>query len=562
MSRNTVRGARAVELGARAIELQVMWNRLAAVVEEQAQALIRTAFSPIVRECGDISAGIFDIRGRMLAQAVTGTPGHVITMAEGAKHFLEAFPVSTMRPGDIYATNDPWLATGHLNDILLLKPVFRRDGLIGLVSCTSHLYDLGGVGMGPDGSDVFDEGLLIPMVKLVDRGSINDLLLDIVKANSRAPISNEGDLYALISCCEVGAERLVEMMEEFSIDRLDELAEYICETSNRATLEAIAAVPAGVYSNSMRVDGYESEIELRVALTVTADSMVADFSGSSPCSDKGVNVPINYTAAYTSFGLRCLVGRGIPNNAGSLAPFRTTASESTILSAPRPAPVAMRHIFGHLVSDLVMGCLDDAIPGLVPAESCSVMWDIPLRNGSVVMPGEKRTAFAIELTHHGGMGARPDKDGLSVTAFPSGVWGSQVEVTETVAPVRIVRRELRPDTGGPGRFRGGLGQVIELESAENAPISFFGAVDRIEHPARGRHGGLAGACGRITLSSGLELSGKGKQMIPAGERLVFETPGGGGYGNPRERDLERVVADVRAGLVSREAALTVYGAEL
>jgi N-methylhydantoinase B len=547
---------------ARAIELQVMWSRLAAVVEEQAQALIRTAFSPIVRECGDISAGIFDIDGRMLAQAVTGTPGHVNTMAEGAKHFLTAFPLSTMRPGDVYATNDPWLATGHLNDILLLAPVFHKGALIGLVSCTSHLYDLGGVGMGPDGSDVFDEGLLIPMVTLVDSGSINQLLVDMIKANSRAPISNEGDIYALISCCEVGALRLVEMMDEFAIDRLDELADYICETSNRATLEAIRAIPAGVYRNSMRADGYESEIELRVALTVSADSMVADFSGSSPCSEKGVNVPINYTAAYATFGLRCVVGRGIPNNAGSLAPFRVTAAESTILSAPRPAPVAMRHIFGHLVSDLVIGCLDQAIPGVVPAESCSVMWDIPLRNGSVVMPGETRTAFAIELTHHGGMGARPDKDGLSVTAFPSGVWGSQVEITETVAPVRILRRELRPDTGGAGRFRGGLGQVIELESSENAPISFFGAVDRIAHPARGRAGGLPGACGRISLSSGQELSGKGRQTIPAGERLLFETPGGGGYGPPHDRELARVIADVREGLVSRDEAVAVYGIDL
>ena len=197
----------------REIELQVMWNRLEAVVEEQAQALIRTAFSPIVRECGDISAGIFDVQGRMLAQAVTGTPGHVNTMAEGARHFLAAFPAETMRPGDIYCTNDPWLATGHLNDLLLLGPIFHRGVLVGLVSCTSHLYDLGGLGMGPDGSDVYDEGLFIPMARLVDQGTINHLLLDMIKANSRAPISNEGDVYALISCCEVGAARLGEMME-------------------------------------------------------------------------------------------------------------------------------------------------------------------------------------------------------------------------------------------------------------------------------------------------------------------------------------------------------------
>jgi N-methylhydantoinase B len=540
------------------IRLQVMWNRLLAVVEEQAQALIRTAFSPIVRECGDISAGIFDVDGRMLAQAVTGTPGHVNTMAEGAKHFLTSFPAETMRPGDIYATNDPWLATGHLNDLLLLGPIFRNGDLVGLVSCTSHLYDLGGVGMGPDGSDVFDEGLLIPMVKLVDEGRINDLLLTMIKANSRAPVSNEGDLYALISCCEVGARRLVEMMDEFQIDQLDTLADYICETSRQGTLQAIGAIPAGVYRNEMRLDGYDSEIDLRVELTVSREGILADFAGSSPASQKGINVPINYTAAYTTFGLRCIVGPDIPNNAGSLEPFRVTAPEGTILSAPRPAPVAMRHIIGHFTSDLVLGCLHQALPGSVPAESCSVMWDIPMRNGSLILPGETRTAFAIELTHHGGMGARPGKDGLSTTAFPSGVWGSQVEITESVVPVRILRRELRPDTGGAGRFRGGHGQIIVLESTENAPISFFGAVDRIENPARGREGGSPGATGRITLASGAVLAGKGEQTIPAGDQLIFETPGGGGYGHPSDRDRALLEADLRAGVVTAEAAARDY----
>lgn len=329
----------------REIELQVMWNRLEAVVEEQAQALIRTAFSPIVRECGDISAGIFDVQGRMLAQAVTGTPGHVNTMAEGARHFLAAFPAETMRPGDIYCTNDPWLATGHLNDLLLLGPIFHRGVLVGLVSCTSHLYDLGGLGMGPDGSDVYDEGLFIPMARLVDQGTINHLLLDMIKANSRAPISNEGDVYALISCCEVGAARLGEMMSEFGLEQLDELSEYICQTSHAATLESIAALPAGVYTNSMVVDGYESEVDLRVALTIDARGMVADFTGTSPCSRKGVNVPINYTAAYTTFGLRCIVGRGIPDKRRLAGTFSRVSSsgDDSVGSTAGPGGDAPHH---------------------------------------------------------------------------------------------------------------------------------------------------------------------------------------------------------------------------
>ena len=214
--------------------MQVMWNRLLAVVEEQGQALIRAAFSPIVRECGDISAGIFDFHGRMLAQAVTGTPGHINTMAEAVKSLRATFPVENMSEGDIYVTNDPWLASGHLNDFLLFMPVFYRGEVIGFTSCTSHLIDLGGLGMGPEGADIQDEGLLIPPCKLVDKGEVNDLLMQIIKANSRDPVANEGDLYALIACCEKGAQRLADMMVEFALDDLHDLSEYIIDTSYRA----------------------------------------------------------------------------------------------------------------------------------------------------------------------------------------------------------------------------------------------------------------------------------------------------------------------------------------
>ena len=200
--------------------LQVMWNRLLAVVEEQGQAMIRAAFSPIVRECGDISAGIFDFQGRMLAQAVTGTPGHVNTMAEAVKTLRNRFSVGDMKPGDIFMTNDPWIASGHLNDFLLLMPVFHQGRVVGFTSCTSHLIDLGGLRMGPEGADVYDEGLLIPPCRLVNAGQINSLLLDIIKANSREPVANEGDIYALIACCEAGAERLSQMMQEFGLQQL------------------------------------------------------------------------------------------------------------------------------------------------------------------------------------------------------------------------------------------------------------------------------------------------------------------------------------------------------
>ena len=541
--------------------LQVMWNRLLAVVEEQGQALIRAAFSPIVRECGDISAGIFDLQGRMLAQAVTGTPGHINTMAEAVKTLRGHFKLQEMKPGDIYMTNDPWIASGHLNDFLLMMPVFHKDQVVGFTSCTSHLVDLGGLGMGPEGADIYDEGLLIPPCKLVDAGALNTLLMKIIKANSREPIANEGDIYALIACCETGAKRLAGMMEEFGITHLDDLAEYIINTSYLGTVEAIAELPKGTWHNVLTVDGYEQEIDLHAALTIAEDHITLDFDGTSGLSNKGINVPLNYATAYSVFALRCIIGPDIPNNTGSLAPFHVTGPKDCILNAQPPAPVAMRHTLGQMTPDLVYGCLAQVLPNKVPAEGASCMYDLPLRHvPEAVSRGDE--LFALELVFSGGTGARPGLDGLSATAFPSGVWGSQVEPTEAVAPVLITRRELKPDSGGAGRQRGGLGQYIEMRSSKDEDFMLFLSVERVLNPARGRYGGGYGAAGRIRIGNeGSDLPGKGEVRIKAGETLIFETPGGAGFGLPKERSREDVRRDLREGLISPKAAREIYGVE-
>lgn len=541
--------------------LQVMWNRLLAVVEEQGQALIRAAFSPIVRECGDISAGIFDAQGRMLAQAVTGTPGHINTMAEAVKTLRDRFALHDMKPGDIYLTNDPWIASGHLNDFLLMMPVFHKGAVVGFTSCTSHLVDLGGLGMGPEGADIYDEGLLIPPCKLMDQGVINPLLMEIVKANSREPIANEGDIYALIACCEAGAKRLGGMMEEFGIDKLDELADYIIDTSYRGTIDAIAELPKGTWQSVLTVDGYEREIDLHAALTITDTQVLLDFDGTSGLSNKGINVPLNYATAYSVFALRCIIGPDIPNNAGSLAPFVVSAPSDCILNAQAPAPVAMRHTLGQMTPDLVYGCLAQAVPDKVPAEGASCMYDLPLRHAAetALNGGEQ---FALELVFNGGTGARPSLDGLSATAFPSGVWGSQIETTEAVAPVLFTRRELKQNSGGAGKFRGGLGQYIELCSSIDEDFMVFLSVERVLNPAQGRHGGQAGASGRIRIGhDGDELPSKGEVRVKAGKTLVFETPGGGGFGPALERDGSDLQRDLDEGLISLSAARDIYGLE-
>jgi len=540
------------------IRMQIMWNRLVSVVEEQAQTLIRTAFSPIVRECGDLSAGVFDRRGRMMTQAVTGTPGHVNSMAESVKHFLRHFPIETMNEGDIYITNDPWMGTGHLNDFVLTTPAFRNGKLVGLLSCTSHLTDIGGLGTGPDATDVHMEGIYIPMLKLADRGVMNETLLAMVRQNTRQPVETEGDVYSLAACNDIGCKRLVEMMEEFGLDDLEEISDYIYDNSHKAVMAEIAKLPKGTWRNTMTIDGFESPVELVAELTIADDGISVDFDGSSPKSRYGINVPLAYTIAYTCFGLSCIVRPDVPNNAGSLAPLKVTAPAGSILNAPYPAAVCSRHLIGQMLPDVVFGCLAQAIPDRVPAEGASALWNVTFR-GETDRGSNDATIFAITAVTNGGTGARPTKDGLSATAFPSGVRGTPVEINETVAPLIVHRKEYRTDSGGAGQHRGGLGQVIEFGSAIGADIELLAAFDRVDFPARGAFGGHNGDKGLVRLASGKILAGKGTQTIPAGERVILHTPGGAGHGDPKDRDPALVAADVADGLVSAEAAKAEYG---
>ena len=545
------------------IHNQLMWNRLIAVVEEQAQTLIRTAFSNTVREAGDLSAGVFDLEGRMLAQAVTGTPGHVNAMAASVGFFLEKFPVATMREGDIYITNDPWMGTGHLHDFTVVTPAFRKGRAVALFASTSHVVDVGGLGFGPDARQVYEEGIYLPIMHLAREGVMNESLLEIVRANVREPVQVEGDFYSLGACNDTGVARLVEMMDEFDLDGVEELGGFIMESSRTSMLEEIRALPFGTYENHMRIDGYDEPLDLVAALTIGETGIDIDFDGTSPISAFGINVPITYTQAYASFGARCVVGASVPNNTGSLAPVRVTAPPGCILNAPHPCAVAARHAIGQMLPDVVLGCLESALEGQVPAEGTSCLWNPVLYAGhGIAGRAGESTPFTVSLFHNGGTGARPRADGLSATAFPSGVRNTPVEINEAIAPIVVWRKEYRQDSGGPGRHRGGTGQVMEITSAEGAPFAISSMFDRITYPARGRQGGAAGRTGRMYTDAGTELRGKGRQPVPAGERLVMEMPGGGGYGDPFERDPERVRDDVRNELVSAEAAARDYGVVL
>jgi N-methylhydantoinase B len=543
------------------IDVQIMWNRLLSVVEEQGQTLVRTAFSTSAREAGDISAGVFDLRGRMLAQAVTGTPGHINTMAASVGHFLEVFPIAGMQEGDVYITNDPWKGTGHLYDLVVVSPTFMDGRIVALFACTSHLVDMGGVGQTPEGRQIWHEGLFIPLLRLARAGEMNEDLLAMIRANVREPVQVIGDIYALIACNDIGSRRLVAMMREFHLHNLDRLAEEIITRSRRAMTEAIGKLPKGTWTNTMRVDGYEEPLDLVASVTIAEDTIHVDFTGTSGMSSYAINCPLCYTQAYTTFGINCVVAPTVPNNAGTLDAVKVTAPPGTIVSATYPAAVYARSSIGHMMPDVVYGALEQAIPGRVPAEGTSNLWTLKMvaGHGLTGVGARSGTQFMVMSFHSGGAGARPNQDGLSATPFPSGVRNVPVEATEAITPLVIWRKELRQDSGGAGRYRGGLGQVMEVSSREDAAFGLFAGFERVKFAARGRNGGAPGECGAVSLKSGVALQPKGLQIVPSGERLVIEMPGGGGMGPAGERNPDAVRRDVRLGYLSADAAKRDYG---
>ena len=531
------------------IHMQILWDRLLAVVEEQAQILVRTAFSTTVREAGDLSAGVFDTQGRMLAQAVTGTPGHVNAMAASVGFFLERFPIGSLQPGDVLLTNDPWHGTGHLNDFTVVTPVFKGRRPVALFAATSHIADVGGLGFGPDGRQVFEEGLNIPIGHLFRAGEPNDTLLAIIRANVRDPRSAEGDLYSLAACNQAGARSLLATMEEFGLENLDSAARLIIRSSREAMLADIRQLPFGRWRNEMRIDGYDDPVDLVCTVTISEDGVDVDFEGTSPVCGHGINVPLTYTQAYASFGVRCVIGNDVPNNAGSLGVVRVTAPAGCILNAPRPAAVSARHAVGQMLPDVVLGCLEQPLGGQVPAEGASCLFGPVFLGGRGLIPGSGGESFVINAFYAGGAGGRPGKDGLDCTAFPSGVRSTPVEITENTAPMIIWRKECRAGSGGAGEYRGGVGQIMEFAHAAGEAFAVSKMFDRIRHAPRGRQGGGPGEPARVYVKDGPDLRGMGREVIPAGHSMVLETAGGGGRGDPADRDPEAVERDRLHGLI-------------
>ncbi|OAN86029.1 hydantoinase B/oxoprolinase family protein [Sulfitobacter geojensis] len=543
------------------VAYQVMWNRLISVVEEQAQALVRTAFSTSVREAGDLSAGVYDTHGQMLAQAVTGTPGHVNAMADAVAHFIRRIGRQNILQGDVYITNDPWEGTGHLHDITMVTPSFHNDVLVGFFACTAHIVDIGGRGFGADAASVYEEGLYLPIMKFADAGEVDQTLVRIIRGNVREPDQLIGDIYALTTCNEIGHRRLIDMMQEFELDTLDGIASFILENSRRATLERIAALPRTQASGEMTIDGFSTPITLKVTLTIEEDRILSDFAGTSGLDRKGINCPLVYAKAYACYALKVAIAPEIPNNAASLAPFEIAAPDNTIVNALHPAPVALRHIVGHFIPDVVFNAFDKIVLDLVPAEGagCLCNFQVSLRPRMDAPAPADAVRREVLTFNSGGSGARPEFDGLNATAFPSGVMTMPVEATEHAGPVIIWRKELRPDSGGSGKQRGGLGQYMVVGAREGHEFDIQAMFDRVDHPAQGRRGGGAGAPTTIAQDDGAKMYGKGKQLVTHGRKVMMAFPGGGGYGDPAERPKENVMRDLARGYISAQTAAQDYG---
>jgi len=533
------------------VTLEVIWNRFHSVANEQQDALIRTAFSTIVRESQDLACGMFDTKGRMIAQSISGTPGHINAMATSMKHFLAAYPPDKLAPGDVLITNDPWQTAGQINDITITTPVFKNGKLVALFANTCHSADIGGRILSAEAREVFEEGLRIPIMKLFDRGEPNRILMQIVRANVRQPDEVIGDFYAQTACNDAGGRALLEMMEEFALDSIDPIAEEIIRRSEAAVRAEIAKLPSGEWTNETWSDGFEEPIVVRCKVKVAGDEIFIDFAGSSPQSTRGINVVLNYTHAYASFAIKAAICPDVPHNEGSFRPVHVTAPPGSILNALDPAPVASRQVIGHFIPSAIFAALSGAMPGRLMAPGADPIW-------LSVWRGEN-PPFTLTVFQVGGTGARPSKDGLNAVGFPSGVAGVPAEVIESLSPVVMKRRELRADSGGAGTWRGGLGQLTEFTRRGEGRWSVSSIADRTAYPAPGLLGGQPGATGEVTLGDGTRLNAKALKDLKPGEVVHVNLPGGGGYGDPMKRDIEKVRWDVIEGYITPEEAEKNYG---
>ena len=512
------------------IELEIQWSNLIGIVSEQAKALQRIAFSPIVREAGDLASALFDARGRMVAQANTGTPGHINSLAAAGGHLHGLF-AGELAPGDVVITNDPWLSAGHFFDITVFTPVFDGARHIAYIGSTIHHTDIGGYGIGAGARDVHEEGLWIPPLKLYDRGTPNATLHAMIRSNVRTPDHVFGDLAAQVSAGKQGGERLIAMCRRYGLDDIEQLADEVIRRSEDATRAAIRRLKAGTYHGESRFDVPGGEvITLKTAVTIDtgAGEVLIDFAGSSGASPSGINVVMNYTHAYSTFAIRSCLNPDLPNNHGSLAPIKVTAPKGSIVNCEYPVPVNARHVVGMYVPMPILKALHHVMPDRVLAEGAGAVWTMQIQGRHA----DGRAFTSSMFNYSGGMGARATKRGPDATCYPTGVAAVPVEILEAAMPIVFDRKELRPGSGGAGRAAGGDGQIIQFHMRTAHPWTLNAVPSRLDRGPEGLAGGASGAAGRFTVN-GKPVNEARQITLAPQDVVVRETPGGGGFGPPR-----------------------------
>jgi N-methylhydantoinase B len=535
------------------VTLQILWSRLIGIVDEGAITLVRTSFSSVVQECNDYACVVMDAEGRGLADNPRSIPAFIGTLPRTTRAILRELPPDTWAPGDVVVTNDPWLGTGHLPDFSLVAPVFHRGRLVAFAGSVAHAADVGGINWGSHAREVYEEGIRIPISKLLEAGRPNRQLLRILEANVRVPEQVVGDLLAQVAAVELCQERVSEFLVDAGLDDLAELARAIQAHADRSMRAAIRAVPDGVYEHAVALDGYDRPLEVRARVTVAGDTLEVDFAGTSPQVPHGINSPMTYTYAYTQYPLKCALDPLTPKNEGSYGPLGVRAPEGSILNPRFPAPVSGRHLTGMYCAAAVFGALAQAIPDRVMADSSGP----PTRPVFAGRTDDGRP-FSLIIFPWGGMGARPTADGVACTAYPGNDACASVEVMETLAPVRFREKQLVPDSGGVGRHQGGAGQRLTIEYLAREPATLSLMAARFRTPAGGLLGGGPGSLTEVRLNEAA-IPANGRQVVQQADVVTITYPGGGGYGDPRERDPRRVAEDVADGLLSPQRAREAYG---
>lgn len=534
------------------VSLGILWDRLISITNEIVQTLVRTSFSSVARENYDLSCVLFDARGRSLAQGTMSVPVFIGTAPQTMRHMLERFPPETLEPGDVLLTNDIWMGTGHLWDINVMRPAFRNGRIVGYALSISHLPDIGGRGFSAINLNMYEEGLQIPITKLFRAGRPNQELIELIRKNVRVSEQVIGDLMANVAATEVGCRQLVEFMDEYGLDDLETLSELIIGQSERAMRRAIAAVPDGVYRNRIRVEAFDTPVTLACAVTVRGDRLEIDFDGTGPTLPAAINVPMCYTRAVAAYAIKALVLPNVPNNEGSVSPIEVAAPKGCILDAQPPAATGARFMVGHFVAPLIFGAMAETLPEVVQGDPG--MMNIL----NVVGKDRRGREFTTLFFSAGGFGALKGLDGTAATPAPSNMMVMPTETWENLTGLRVVSRSLRPDSGGPGEFRGGLGQEIVLRNDTDNTLTVFIMGARTEFPALGVCGGRPGAL-RKYLINGKEVHPKGRYDLAPGDVIELLDAGGGGYGDPARRDPARIEEDIRQGFLTPAAAVRDYG---